>query len=82
MEWRTLYFINLEPRGRVHPNTVIFCGVFSILFAARISGAAMGGEEVGGRNMINMTIESCTILLWIFSKTGIYLFGRREEYIF
>ena len=42
----------------------------------------MGGEEVGGHNMINMTIESCTILLWIFSKTGIYLFGRGEEYIF
>ncbi len=61
---------------------MLFRVFFSILFAARISETAMGGEEVGGHNMINMTIESCTLLSRIFSKPGIYLFGMGEEYIF
>ncbi len=42
----------------------------------------MGGEEVGGHNMINMTIESCTILSRIISKPGIYLYGMGEDIFF
>jgi hypothetical protein len=40
-------FHNHGAGGRVHPHTVIFRVFFSILFAAKISEAAMGGAEVG-----------------------------------
>jgi hypothetical protein len=50
--WGTLYFITLEPRGRVHILAVNFSpGLFYILFAVRISEVAMGGgggTGVGG----------------------------------
>jgi hypothetical protein len=49
-----------------------FAGFFYILFAGRISEAAMGGAGVGGYNMINMTItELRTALSRIFPKIGI-----------
>ncbi len=38
--------------GYRDPHTVIFRELYSILFAAGISEAAMGGAEVGGHNMI------------------------------
>ena len=45
---------------------------FYILFAGRISEAAMGGAGVGGYYMINMTItELCTALSRFFSKIEI-----------
>ena len=54
------------------PNWDISRGFFYILFAGRISEAAMGGSGVGGYNMINMTItELRTALSRIFSKMGI-----------
>ncbi len=54
-------------------QTGTFRGVFFyILFAGRISEAAMGGAGVRGYNMINMTItELRTALSRIFSKIGI-----------
>jgi hypothetical protein len=53
------------------PNWDISRGFFYILFAGRISEAAMGGG-VGGYNMINMTItELRTALYRIFSKIEI-----------
>jgi hypothetical protein len=56
------YSLTSEPSGKIHPHTVIFLrGLFLILFAGRISEAAMGrtGVGVGGHNMImiNMTIR-------------------------
>ncbi len=54
------------------PNWDIARGFFYILFAGRISEAAMGGAGVGGYNLINMTTtELRTALSWIFSKIGI-----------
>ncbi len=54
------------------PNWDISRGFFYILFAGRISEAAMGGSGVGGYNMINMTItELRSALSRIFSKNGI-----------
>jgi hypothetical protein len=46
-----------NPSGRVHPHSVIFRGFCSILFAARISEAAMGRAEVRGHNMINTRLS-------------------------
>ncbi len=42
----------------------------------------MGGEEVGGHNMINMTIESCTILSRIFSKLEFIFLGWGKNICF
>ncbi len=54
------------------PNWDISRGFSYILFAGRISEAAMGGAGVGGYNMINMTVtELRTALSRIFSKIGI-----------
>jgi hypothetical protein len=41
-----IIFITSEPSGRIHPHTVIFWVVFFILFAERISEAAMGSTAV------------------------------------
>ena len=54
------------------PKWDISRGFFYILFAGRISEAAMGVAGVGGYNMINMTVtELRTALSRIFSKIGI-----------
>jgi hypothetical protein len=58
--------IFFKPRcssGRLHwAHTVLFRGLFSILFARRFSEAAMVGAEVWEHKMINMTIRElfCT----------------------
>jgi hypothetical protein len=56
-----LCYINLEPRGRIHPHphTVIFAFFFLNYSPqpTRISEASMGGAEDGGHNMINITIR-------------------------
>ncbi len=54
------------------PNWDISGGFFYILFAGRISEAAMGGEGVRRYNMINMKIKELrTALSRIFSKIRI-----------
>ncbi len=63
-----LNYISSVILWRIFCQTGTFRGVFLyILFAGRISEAAMGGAGVGGYNMINMTItELRTALSRIF----------------
>jgi hypothetical protein len=49
-------------------------GFFFLLFAGRISEAAMGSTGVGGHNMINMTIRELYYTSGDFYKTGTFLY--------
>ncbi len=59
-----IIFPKLGAQWKGTPSYRDFLLVFSIEFAARISEAAMGVGEVGGHNMINMTIRE---LYYIFA---------------
>ena len=80
---RDIIFHNLGAQWKGTPSYCDFSGFFSLFFAARNSEAAIGGAEVGGHNMINMTIRElhCTFADF-FYKTGIFLCttttGRQE----
>ena len=69
----SLRFTNLGAQWKDSPSYYDFLrGLFFILFAGRISEAAMGRTGVGGHNKINMTIRELYYAFANFSKTGIF----------
>jgi hypothetical protein len=76
----SLRFTNLGAQWKDSPSYCDFLrGLFFILFAGRISEAAMGRTGVGGHNMINMTIRELYYAFadffqnWNFSQDFLYI---------
>jgi hypothetical protein len=76
---RDIIFHNLGAQWKDKPSYRDFLrGFFFLLFAGRISEAAMGRTRVGGHNMINMTIRELYYTFadffqnWNFSIYNLY----------
>jgi hypothetical protein len=76
----SLRFTNLGAQWKDSPSCCDFLrGLFFILFAGRISEAAMGRTGVGGHNMINMTVRELYYAFadffqnWNFSQDFLYI---------
>jgi hypothetical protein len=70
-------FHNVESQWKGTPSYCDFLRFFSILFAARISEAAMGLVEVRGHNMINTRLSRVQL-----SIEGCDRWGERREILY
>jgi hypothetical protein len=71
-----IYFITLEPSGRVHPHTWIFRGLF-LYYSLQGSSAKLRwvGCRVGGHNKINMTVRELYYTFADFFQNRISLYN-------